>query len=183
MEPRDLRLALLLGGVVSKQLRRAGDAHRAALLEDAADRDPDEAMALGDRKAVHVRGADGERVLVGHVRVDPAPVKARVVDEKAFSEWVSEVAPDEVEVVVRVRESFTESVLKQLRQNGKAADPSTGELVDVPGTEVELGDPKVVAYPVKNAAEVLGDAFRRGVLPQWEGFMREIGPGGGESSE
>lgn len=177
MTPRDLRLFLILANVVGKQIKKADDAHRAELLEDEATANPDDAMAVGERRSVHVRGADGGRVLVGHVRVEPAPVKARVVDEEAFTEWVSEVAPDEVVVRVQVRESFVNQVLKQLRQEGRAVDPSTGELVDVPGTELELSDPKVVAYPVKNAAEVLSDAFARGVLPQWSGFMREIGPG------
>ncbi|MEE2040104.1 hypothetical protein Q8791_23075 [Nocardiopsis sp. CT-R113] len=177
MTPRDLRLFLILAKVVGKEIKKADDLHRAELLEDEAAADPDDAMAPGERRAVHVRGADGSRVVVGHVRADAAPVTARVVDEEAFTEWVSEVAPDEVVVRVQVRESFTAAVLKQLRHQGKAVDPSTGELVDVPGTELELGDPVIVATPVKGAAEVLEDAHRRGVLPQLAGFMRQIGPG------
>ncbi|QVJ00398.1 hypothetical protein KGD82_16695 [Nocardiopsis eucommiae] len=160
--PRDLRLALILAKVVGKQIKQADDLHRRELVEDEEGTDPDDAMTLGERRAVHVRGADGSRVLVGHVRVDSAPVTARVVDEEAFTEWVSTVAPDEVVVSVRVRDSFTNSVLTQLKRDGKAVDPSTGELVDVPGTELELGDPKVVAYPEKNALEVLSEAFGRG---------------------
>ncbi|MFE7462340.1 hypothetical protein ACWFMI_24870 [Nocardiopsis terrae] len=170
-------MSLILAKVVGKELKKADDLHRGELLNDETEADPDDAMSTGERRAVHVRDADGNRVVVGHVRVDPAPVTARVVDEEAFTEWVTDVAPDEVMVRVQVRESFTNEVLKQLRHQGRAVDPSTGELVDVPGTELEVGDPKVVASPATGAAEVLGDAFRRGALPQWAGFMREIGPG------
>lgn len=177
MTPRDLRLFLILAGVVSKQLKAAGDLYRGELIADTTD-DPDDAMAPGERRTVHVRGPDGERVKVGHVRVDQAPVTVAVTDEAAFTAWVQETAPGEI--VPAVRDSYRRRVLDVVKREGRAPHPVTGELVDVPGVSREIGDPRVVVSPVAGAAGLLADAHARGVLPQLGGFMREIGPGGGD---
>lgn len=174
MTPRDLRLFLLLRAVVTRELKRVDDRHRQELLADSSD-DPDAAMTPGERRAVHVRGPDGERVKVGDIRVDAAPTTAKVANEAAFLAWVREHHPSEI--VEAVRPAFARRVLDQVRQDGGWVDQATGELVDVPGVVVETGEPRVVVTSIRGAAEVLAEAHRRGALPQLTEFMRAIGPG------
>lgn len=173
MSPRDTRLGLILKAVVTKSLKGFDDRLRRALLADEGD-DPDEAMTEGERKDVHVRDADGNRVKVGTIRVDQAPTNARVTDEAAFLAWVKVHAP--TEVVETVRPSYAARVLDLVKRHGQMPHPATGELVDVPGVSLEVGEPRVVVTPAKGAAQALAEAHQRGGLPQWEGLMREIGP-------
>lgn len=177
VQPRDTRLMLTLRAVVAKALKQVDDGLRASLVADTGD-DPDDAMTPGERKDVHLRDADGRRVKVATVRVDTAPVSAKVTDERAFVAWVRENAP--TELVDAVRESYTKRLLAQVKDDpdGRAMNPA-GELVQVPGITREVGDPKVVVSPAAGAADAIADAWRRGDLPQWDGLMREIGPGEG----
>lgn len=175
VQPRDVRLLLILGQVVKRELKRTDDLLRGELTADNLD-DPDEAMAPGERRAVHVRNADGERVRVGTVRVDAAPVKAVVTDEAAFCEWVQERAPSEI--VPAVRSSYRNKVLDLVKEYGQMPDPETKELVDVPGVEVQEGEPRVWVNPDAGAAEVFAGARARGELPQVEElFRRALGAG------
>lgn len=59
--------------------------------------------------------------------------KPRITDPARFLAWVREAHPAETETVVR--DSYRETLLRDMAKAGRAVDPKTGELV--PGIEFE----------------------------------------------
>ena len=174
MPPREDRLTALVAAVLGKAISAAGAAARRRLTTDDGG-DPDDVMGPGERKEIRVR-VGGQVRRVGWVRVDKGRTKATVTDEAAFTAWVRETAPGEI--VPAVRPSYREAVLSQLRREGAAVVPGTGELVEeVPGVEVSEGEPTVYVNAEEDAAEVLGEAYREGGLPALERVVREISGG------
>src|SRR5690606_26985632 len=133
MPPREDRLTALVAAVLGKAISAAGAAARARLTTDDGG-DPDDVMGPGERKEIRVR-VGGEARRVGWVRVDKGKRRATVTVEAAFTQWVRETAAGEI--VRAVRPAYRDAVLSQLRRDGSAVVPGTGELVEeVPGVEV-----------------------------------------------
>lgn len=121
------------------------------------------ALDVGDRKTAAL--ADGTKV--GSITYANGRVTPRVVDERAFTAWVSENYPDEI--VPLVRSSFRDAILAQAKAND-APVTANGELV--PGIELRPGNPYLTAKPEPGVASVLLDAMRASAL-----LAIEAGPG------
>jgi hypothetical protein len=90
----------------------------------------------GDR--LHAALPDG--VDIGTVSVVDGKTTAKVTNPAALLEWVKVNAPDEVETVARVRESYVGALLARCENvDGAAMHAKTGELL--PGVRFETGDP------------------------------------------
>jgi hypothetical protein len=115
-----------------------------------------QALDVGDRKTATLdSGAP-----VGSITYAKGRVTPRVVDERAFTEWVLEQYPDEV--VPQVRPAFRDAVLKTTRDAGVPMTPD-GTL-DVPGIELRPGTPYLTAKPNPDAVPLLLDAMRASAL-------------------
>lgn len=108
-------------------------------------------LADGDRITATV---DGQRL--GSVTAVAGSLRARVVDDLAFTAWVRKRYP--LELVTGVRESFKEAFLRRLAADAEPgdtpADPATGERVA--GVEFATGSGYLRVTPVKDAPTVLG---------------------------
>jgi hypothetical protein len=96
--------------------------------------------------------------------VDPAPAVV-VDDDEAFTQWVAENYPTEVEMRPQVRPSWRRDFLARLdAAPGPVADPRTGELV--PGLKsVAAAEPRSFALRmVPGGTEEVARAWRRGEL-------------------
>jgi hypothetical protein len=94
------------------------------------------ALSPGDR--LHAALPDGADI--GTVAVVGGRTSAKVTNPAALLEWVTVNAPDEVEHVARVRESYVGALLSRCENvDGAAMHAKTGELL--PGVRFETGDP------------------------------------------
>ncbi len=148
---RELAKALLIHKVLGERMKSARATSAEALLAGA---EP------GDRSAVKL--PDGE--LLGAVTVANGRRSPRVVDQEKLTAWVAEHCPTEVEVVyeTRIRQAFQTVLLAAVVDHGGWLDPATGEVQDVPGVEVNAGDPYLVVKPVTGADQLVERAWRSG---------------------
>lgn len=161
--PGELQLLALFGNTLTKKVRAQVDEWKHDLVTGTGD--PNVDMTSGEAKHVHLQDESGEWHKVGTVRVDRAPVNVVVTDEDALTRWVAAHMP--TEIVRTVRKSALEKLKTRLKEDGGVMVPGTGEFVtEVPGLEIEHGDPKVVVTPAKGAAETFGRVYRDGRLPQ-----------------
>ncbi|HEX5568490.1 MAG TPA: hypothetical protein VFY14_16460 [Streptomyces sp.] len=94
--------------------------------------------------------------------IDPKPAVV-VADEKAFTTWVVENHPGEVETLVRVRSSWQKQFIAQLAARPEpVTDPHTGEVI--PGLEaVPAPAPRSFSLrPVPGGTEQVARAWRTG---------------------
>lgn len=132
---RDTTNQLILVAVMKRRLDEIEKALRASALEQG---DPGEK-----------RNAKAGDVTVGMVLVtDPQP-SWRVTRRDQFAEWVQEHRPDEVETITAVRSSFEKAVLSI----GGVLDPDTGEVVPVPGVEIQTAQSTLQVKPDWSVAE------------------------------
>jgi hypothetical protein len=95
-----------------------------------------DALSPGDR--LHAALPDGSDI--GTVTVVDGRTSAKVTNPVALLEWVQANAPDEVEQVPRVRESYLGALLSRCENvDGAAMHAKTGELL--PGVRFETGEP------------------------------------------
>ena len=167
MSARELALRLAVHKALTDRLKAA----RGQLDEEAR-----RELEPGDR--VTVKLPSGERV--GSVTLAQGRATARVVDERAFIAWVAEHYPHEL--VQAVRESFKRTVLDMVRHEGGWLDTTTGELVEVPGVEVTVGDPYPTVRLTQDAPQLIAEAWQRGDLAELVGGVlqpRELEAGEG----
>jgi hypothetical protein len=102
--------------------------------------------------------------LAGRVRVDPGPRTAYVADEAAFTAWVAQHHPTEVETitVTRVRPAYRDKILATAPDAGFAVDPDTGECP--PGVELRQGAPRVVVVTTAADRAAITAAWADGTL-------------------
>ncbi|MER5649580.1 hypothetical protein [Streptosporangium sp. NPDC002524] len=152
--------------LVSKEgpISRYDRAGKAALVGQRADGRP--VMGEGDHEGAYVGGARFGEMVMPRRRLS-----FKVVDPDKFAAWaIASGYGGEVETKQRVRPAFLEKLKKAAESSGAArgqlqmVHPRTGELVDVPGVEVALGDlvPMFTAAP--DAEEILRQAHERGHL-------------------
>jgi hypothetical protein len=88
-------------------------------------------------KSLSAKLPDGTPVAtLSYVAGTPSP---RITDPAKFLAWVQEAHPTETEVIVRP--GYTETLLKAMKDSGRAVDPRTGEVV--PGVEFSRGEPYI----------------------------------------
>lgn len=122
-----------------------------------------EAFTLpGQREVAELNG-----VILGNVRLDPAPEGWKVTDSEAFLDWVTEHFAFNLvtRTVVTVAPSFEKRLLDQLGDGIEICDPATGEcFAAVPGVTYVKGEPKLVVTPSKEAPAAVRAALG-GSLP------------------
>lgn len=100
----------------------------------------------------------------GTVSMPRPSVRVSVTNAAKFRAWVEEHRPGEIEVIRSVRPSFAEAVRKSVREHGGWLDKTSGEVTPVPGVEASAGDPSVRVELADDAGEVIGAAYRAGLL-------------------
>jgi hypothetical protein len=125
------------------------------------------ALSPGDR--LHAALPDGADI--GTVSVVDGKTTAKVTNPAALLEWVKVNAPDEVETVARVRDSYVGALLARCENvDGAAMHAKTGELL--PGVAFETGDPYARVTQTHDQAEAFVNAYNAGelVIPLDQGF-------------
>ncbi|GGR53714.1 hypothetical protein [Streptomyces roseolus] len=113
-------------------------------------------------KSVRVALPDGTPVATLTL-VDPGPAVV-VADEEAFTAWVADNHPGEVETLVRVRPGWQRRFLARLSCLDPVADPYTGEAI--PGLGV-LSAPEPRSFslrPLPGGRERIARAWHTGTL-------------------
>jgi hypothetical protein len=101
-----------------------------------------EAMTPGDRKMARTPEGDA----IGSVTVVQNKPSPKVINERAFLEWVKASHPGEVETVERVSDVWRSALLSYcLRSGDQAVEPRTGELI--PGVAFVVPEPYAKANP------------------------------------
>jgi len=108
------------------------------------------AMQAFKTRQANVELPDGTEVATIHM-TGGKPV-ARVVDERAYTDWVRRHAPEEI--VERVRASYTSGLLNRIE--------ATGEIPD--GVEIGTKDSYLTVRPTKDARKQVLDAIRSGAI-------------------
>lgn len=80
---------------------------------------------------------------VGKVSLSEAPNNVVVTDEAALIAWVQKNKP--TEIVPSLREAYWNTLKNQVKTNGHAFDPDTGEII--PGIEAVAGTPRLTPTP------------------------------------
>lgn len=91
--------------------------------------------------------------------------KAYVANEHAFTSWVRDNFPTEIETVTRVRPAYQSRVLDEVTAQGGRIDAATGEISDVPGVDIAADGTAFITHnKARGAAELVAQAWRAGVL-------------------
>jgi hypothetical protein len=115
------------------------------------------ALSPGDR--LHAALPDGADI--GTVSVVAGKTTAKVTNPAALLEWVKINAPDEVETVARVRESYVGALLARCENvDGAAMHAKTGELL--PGVRFETGEPYARVTQTADQQAAFVEAWRLG---------------------
>jgi hypothetical protein len=133
------------------------------------------ALTPGDR--LHAALPDGSDI--GTVSVVDGKTTAKVTNPSALLEWVQINAPDEVETVAQVRESYVGALLARCENvDGQAMHAKTGELL--PGVRFETGEPYARVTQTNDQQATFVEAWLHGdlagVLPgltQWPPALPE----------
>jgi hypothetical protein len=117
------------------------------------------ALSPGDR--LHAALPDGSDI--GTVSCSPAKTTAKVTDPPALLAWVKVNAPDELENVPRVRESYVGALLARCENvDGQAMHAKTGELL--PGVRFETGEPYARVTQTHDQQTAFVEAWQAGQL-------------------
>lgn len=124
------------------------------------------ALHTGDQVAAYLTPEDAKagRNALGRLGKSKPRESWRVTDVDAFTRWVEENRPTEIETKPAVRNSYLTAVLAACKVDGGILDPATGEVVCPPGIELGLGDPVVTMRLADGAAELVGAALAAGRL-------------------
>ena len=118
---------------------------------------------------------------IGSVTLATGRRSVDITDPDAFMEWVLLTHPDEIQQiqVTQVHPDFTARMVAFARATGSTADPATGE--EVPGLRVRDGDPYAVTKLEHDAAELVAQAWKDGVLADLIGALVQPAVEAGES--
>jgi hypothetical protein len=118
-----------------------------------------DALHPGDRLRAEL--PDGSNI--GTVTIVDGRTTAKVTNPAALLEWVRVNAPDEVETVARVRESYVGALLARCENvDGQAMHAKTGELL--PGVRFETSDPYTRVTQTADQLAAFVDAYNAGEL-------------------
>jgi hypothetical protein len=152
MSERDAVIRVAALKALYDKVREAYNAARADALD---------ALSPGDR--LHAALPDGADI--GTVTVVDGRTTAKVVNPAALLEWVKVNAPDEVEQVPRVRESYVGALLARCENvDGAAMHGKTGELL--PGVVFETGDPYTRVTQTHDQLAAFAEAWRTDKVPR-----------------
>ncbi len=167
---RELTTKLIAVAVLRKQLTDVENAMRAHLREQ---------LLPGDRQqgAIMPLSLDASPGKVGYALLTEGSQSWRVTDPAALTAWAKEATPGEVVVREEVRPAFLSVLLAACKDHGGWLNPTTGEVVDVPGIECKTGDPVLQVKPNGDAHRIITDAWQAGHLT-WQDIIEiEAAPG------
>lgn len=125
---------------------------------------------MADAGAERVRVVDDAGIDLGTVSTAASRTSTKVLNEQAFTRWVKEHYPTEVELVVRP--AFRKRLLDAAASAGDPVDLSTGEVI--PGVEITAGRPYLVLRPTDAARDRMSAMLTAsGVLALTSGDMGE----------
>jgi hypothetical protein len=128
------------------------------------------ALSPGDR--LHAALPDGADI--GTVTVVDGKTTAKVVYPESLLEWVKVNAPDEVETVARVRESYLGALLARCENvDGAAMHAKTGELL--PGVRFGTGEPYARVTQTADQLAAFVAAWAGGDLPPLPLLLESVG--------
>jgi hypothetical protein len=128
------------------------------------------ALSPGDR--LHAALPDGADI--GTVSVVGGKTTAKVTNPAALLEWVTVNAPDEVETVARVRESYVGALLARCENvDGAAMHAKTGELL--PGVAFQRGDNYTRVTQTTDQLAAFVKAWAGGDLPPLPLLLESVG--------
>jgi hypothetical protein len=128
------------------------------------------ALSPGDR--LHAALPDGSDI--GTVSVVDGKTTAKVVYPEALLAWVKVNAPDEVETVARVRESYIGALLARCENvDGQAMHAKTGELL--PGVRFETGEPYARVTQTHDQQAAFTESWRNSMLPPLPLLLESLG--------
>ncbi|MCA2226369.1 hypothetical protein [Nonomuraea aurantiaca] len=123
-------------------------------------------MGEGDRMGAYVGGRK-----FGDVSVPSRRLSVAISDPDRFAAWaLAEGFATEVETKQRVRPAFFAMLRKAAEASGaarrelKLVHPRTGELINVPGVQVNVAALAPTFTPAADAEQVLAEAHAQGVL-------------------
>jgi hypothetical protein len=125
---------------------------------DAALRDLNDTVGV---RSLDVKLDDGTKVAA--FTLSEPKVTTALVDDRAFTAYVTEHYPDEM--VSSVRPSFTEALLARVEfdDDGHAIDTTTGEII--PGVGTRQGKPTVSLRYADDGRDEIAARWRTGSLP------------------
>jgi hypothetical protein len=121
-------------------------------------------LTVGDRVTGFLDPEDPKGSKLGTVTMTEGSEYVAVKDSAAFLAWVIENHPDEVESNPTVRPAFSKAVTESVKRDGGWIDPESGELVEVPGVEKDVGDPKPMVRKTGDAGKLVAAALAAGKL-------------------
>lgn len=116
-------------------------------------------LVTGAREAGVIDPANAEATALGFVTKKKPAESARVVDPAKVLAWVEAHVPSEVVTTRAVRPAFLPVLLDAVKKDGGWVDPSTSELLDVPGVEVVLGSPSLMVKASEDADRLVAEAL------------------------
>jgi hypothetical protein len=145
----DARQAAVRVAALKALLDKVRDAYEQARADAGA------TLSVGDR--LHAALPDGADI--GTVSVTAGRTTAKVTNPAALLEWVRVNAPDEVETVAVVRESYVGALLSRCENvDGAAMHAKTGELL--PGVRFETSDPYTRVTQTHEQQAAFAEAWR-----------------------
>lgn len=174
MNSRELTTRLITITCLKKQLTDIENAMRAHLSAQ---------LLPGDRQqgAVMPLSLDAEPAKVGYALLTEGSQSWRVTDPAALLAWAKEATPGEVVTREEVRPAFQSALLAACKADGGWVNPTTGELVDVPGIDCKTGDPVLQVKPNGDAQRIITDAWQAGHLT-WQDITLEIEAAPGDTA-
>lgn len=130
-------------------------------------------MPAGTRLPVLI---DGKQA--GWVSMPKPSTRASVTDEAKLLAFVEERFPSEVATVKQVRPKFLELLKKAAKDHGGWIDVDSGEVVEIPGVSVEVGEASPRAESAVDAFQIIADAMAEGALAEVRQILAI--PAGGE---
>lgn len=163
MNSRELTTRLIAVAVLKKTLTEHENAMRAHLREQ---------LLPGDRQqgAIMPLDLDAAPGKVGYALLTEGSQSWRVTDPAALLAWAKEATPGEVVVREEVRPAFLSVLLAACKDHGGWLNPTTGEVVDVPGIDCKVGDPVLQVKPNADAGRLINEAWQAGALT-WDDLL------------
>ncbi|HET6633477.1 MAG TPA: hypothetical protein VFH77_00465 [Streptomyces sp.] len=109
--------------------------------------------ALEESGASQVPAVLDDGTKVATVSLSTPKPTASVVDEDAFTAWVEEHSPDNVQTVTQVRPAYRSALLADMTKARATewVDTESGEVHEVPGVEIRTG--RVTSHSVRLAKD------------------------------
>lgn len=137
---------------------------------DAAKGNADAEVATTARPGDRTNAVLPDGTVVGVVGFTKGRTTVQVTDRAAFTQWVRDEYPDEIDMVPTVRPAFEKGVLEAIKVKGANVDRNG---IEVPGVRLGQGSPYPTTKVEKGAEDAIAAAYQSGQLAEvMERFTR-----------